>query len=290
MMMSGETRPLLDDRRRSVVAASPSSSPSFPPYRSNSDPSAAPAAAAAGSVKTAPQSSQSSQSSSKKQVQPTKSSNSPPMLSCLVYAVVNVVIAVPSLYGYAAVIFKHPIFHPYRNQLAKLVISSSLIHQLGFTMFSSMPFAIGMVQDAGLVFLSAMSGTIADRVLLHRHHHNHSKNSSSDDDKYDHHDTNEYYDDNDAAIVLSTTLVLLSLGTAILGLILMVLGKFRLANAVSFLPFGTLQKRERRKNIAYLLACLIDGLRGSTFSCSEYRYHPFGGLLLSSHDYSTKKQ
>jgi sulfate permease, SulP family len=247
MMLSGETRPLLDDRRRSVVAtAFGSFSPSFPPYRSNSDPSAAPAAAAAaGSVKTAPQSSQSSQSSSsKKQVQPTKSSSSPPLLSCLVYAVVNVVIAVPSLYGYAAVIFKHPIFHPYRNQLAKLVISSSLIHQLGFTMFSSMPFAIGMVQDAGLVFLSAMSGTIADRVLLHRHH-NH-KNGSSDDDKYDHHDTNEYYDDNDAAIVLSTTLVLLSLGTAVLGLILMVLGKFRLANAVSFLPFGTLQ-HDRRK-------------------------------------------
>jgi hypothetical protein len=250
MMMSGETRALLDDRRRSVVAASPSSSPSFPPYRSNSDPSAAPAAAAAGSVKTAPQSSQSSQSSSKKKQgqQPTKSSP-PPLLSCLVYAVVNVVIAVPSLYGYAAVIFKHPIFHPYRNQLAKLVISSSLIHQLGFTMFSSMPFAIGMVQDAGLVFLSAMSGTIADRVLLHRHHHH--KNGSSDDDIYDHDGTNEY-DENDAAIVLSTTLVLLSLGTAILGLILMVLGKFRLANAVSFLPFGTFTTSRR------IVAGLID--------------------------------
>jgi hypothetical protein len=174
-----------------------------------------------------------------------KANNRPSHLLLLSYPVSST----PSLYGYAAVIFKHPIFHPYRNQLAKLVISSSLIHQLGFTMFSSMPFAIGMVQDAGLVFLSAMSGTIADRVLLHRHHHH--KNGSSDDDIYDHDGTNEY-DENDAAIVLSTTLVLLSLGTAILGLILMVLGKFRLANAVSFLPFGTFTTSRR------IVAGLID--------------------------------
>jgi hypothetical protein len=156
----------------------------------------------------------------KNQLSPTKSTAAaaattrPPLLSCLVYALVNVVIAVPGLFGYAAVIFKAPVFHPYRNQLAKLVISSSLVHQLGFTLFSSLPFAIGTVQDAGLVFLSAMSSTIADRMMT------------------------QEKDVTDAAI-LSTTLVLLSLGTAVLGLVLMALGKFQLANAVSFLPFGT---------------------------------------------------
>lgn len=134
---------------------------------------------------------------------------SPPTLSALVYGFVNVIIAAPGLYGYASVIFKDPVFHPYRNDLAKLVISSSLVHQLGFTMFSSLDFAIGTVQDAGLVFLSAMSSKIAENMR-----------------------------DDNAAAILSTTLVLLSLGTAVLGLVLIVLGKFQLANAVSFLPFG----------------------------------------------------
>lgn len=132
------------------------------------------------------------------------------MLSSLVYASVNLIIAVPGLYGYASVIFKDPVFHPYRNDLAKLVISSSLVHQLGFTLFSSLDFAIGTVQDAGLVFLSAMSSTIADQMR-----------------------------DEEPAAILSTTIVLLSLGTAVLGLVLIALGKFKLANAVSFLPFGT---------------------------------------------------
>jgi hypothetical protein len=172
-------------------------------------------------------------SSGKKKQPQTKSTTAaatttrPPLLSCLVYALVNVVIAVPGLFGYAAVIFKAPVFHPYRNQLAKIVISSSLVHQLGFTLFSSLPFAIGTVQDAGLVFLSAMSSTIADRMMM-----------AAAQEKDD-------VTTNDAAI-LSTTLVLLSLGTAVLGLVLMALGKFQLANAVSFLPFGTCENNNKK--------------------------------------------
>ena len=38
---------------------------------------------------------------------------------CLIYAVVNVIIAVPSLFGYAAVIFNHPIFSSHMNALSK---------------------------------------------------------------------------------------------------------------------------------------------------------------------------
>jgi hypothetical protein len=121
----------------------------------------------------------------------------------LVYAMVNVIISVPGLYGYAAVIFNHPVFAPHMNALSKLVILSSLVHQLGFTLFSSLPFAIGTVQDAGLIFLSSMSNQLATKIL------------ESDDG------TEEQ--------VLSTTLALLSVGTASLGLVLVVMGHFRLA-------------------------------------------------------------
>jgi hypothetical protein len=127
----------------------------------------------------------------------------------IVYALVNVIISVPGLYGYAAVIFNNPIFENHMNALSKLVLFSSLIHQLGFLLFSTLDFAIGMVQDAGLIFLSHMANTIANIMVEDGH---------------------------TEAEIVSTTLVLLSLGTALLGLVLVVMGKFRLADAVSYLP------------------------------------------------------
>lgn len=130
-------------------------------------------------------------------------------LYCVIFALVNVIISAPGLYGYSAVIFNHPIFSNHMNALSKLVIFSSLIHQLGFFLFSSLPFAIGTVQDAGLIFLSSMANTIANEMLD------------------DGHTEQE---------IVSTTLVLLSFGTAALGIILVLMGHFRLADAVSYLP------------------------------------------------------
>jgi hypothetical protein len=129
-----------------------------------------------------------------------------PFLYYIVYAIVNVIISVPGLYGYAAIIFKHPVFLPHMNTLAKLVIFSSAIHQLSFTSFSSLnTFAIGTVQDAGLIFLSTMSNTLATEILN---------------------------DDGSEAQVISTVLVLLSLSTAALGMVLIAMGHFRLAEYV----------------------------------------------------------
>jgi MFS superfamily sulfate permease-like transporter len=105
------------------------------------------------------------------------------------------------LYGYAAVIFNNPVFNDHMNALSKLVIFSSLIHQLGFFLFSSLDFAIGTVQDAGLIFLSSMANTIANHMLE------------------DGHTEQE---------IVSATLVL--------GLVLMLMGRFRLADAVAYLP------------------------------------------------------
>jgi len=104
--------------------------------------------------------------------------------------------------GYAAVIFNHPVFQPHMNALSKLVLFSSLLHQLGFALFSTLPFAIGTVQDAGLIFLSSMANYIADTILD---------------------------DGGTEAQVISTTLVLLSGGTACLGLVLIAMGRFKLA-------------------------------------------------------------
>ena len=129
--------------------------------------------------------------------------------SHLVTAIINVVISVPGLYGYTAVIFHHDVYSPYMNALPKLVILSSAIHQLGFTIFSSLPFAIGTVQDAGLIFLAAMSTLLADEILG---------------------------GGGTAEEVVSTALVILPLGTAALGLVLVAMGRYGLADAVAYLP------------------------------------------------------
>ena len=126
----------------------------------------------------------------------------------LVYAVVNVIISVPSMYGYAAVIFNHPVFAPHMNELSKLVIFSSLMHQLAFTSFSSLgTFAIGTVQDAGLIFLSSMANHIAGIII--------DREGGTEQE------------------VVSTVLVLLSMGTATLGLVLIAMGHFRFAEYVT---------------------------------------------------------
>jgi len=130
-------------------------------------------------------------------------------LSYLIYAFINVIIAVPGLYGYASVIFNHPTFQPEIAKLSKLVVFSSFVHQLGFVLFSKLDFAIGTVQDAGLIFLSVMANGIADRILD---------------------------DGGSVEEVISTTLLILPLGTAALGLVLICLGKFKLLDIVSYLP------------------------------------------------------
>ena len=142
------------------------------------------------------------------------SNNNESFIYYIVYALVNSIMCVPSLYGYASVIFSHSIYQSHINALSKLVIFSSVVHQICFSIFSSLPFSIGQVQDAGLIFLSSMSTAIATIML-------------------------EGQDPNNEELVseiVSTTIVLLGLATACLGVVLVVMGKFRLADAVAYLP------------------------------------------------------
>lgn len=131
------------------------------------------------------------------------------ILYYIVYALLNTTMSVPSLYGYASVIFNHDVFQPHIATLSKLVIWSSAVHQLAFVIFSSLSFAKAEVQDAGLLFLSCMTTFIAQSIV----------------------DEGGGID-----VILSTTIVTLSIATASLGIVLMFLGKFNCANVVSYLP------------------------------------------------------
>jgi SulP family sulfate permease len=88
---------------------------------------------------------------------------------------------------------------------------TAAIHQLCFTTTSSLTFAVGQVQDAGLIFLSAMASSVVQAVREH-------EQSFS------------------MLEVLATTLFTLASATALLGIALIITGKMKLASFVQYLP------------------------------------------------------
>ena len=69
-------------------------------------------------------------------------------LLAIIYGIVNTILTVPCMYGYALIIFSDPFFAPHLPMLCKLVLFSSAVHQIVFSISSTLPFAIGQVQDA----------------------------------------------------------------------------------------------------------------------------------------------
>lgn len=130
-------------------------------------------------------------------------------LKCLIFGLINAIVAVPCMIAYAAIIFADPFFKDDMDQLVKLVLFSSLIHQGCFSTKSSLPFAIGQVQDAGLIFLSQMAKSIVDSCEMA---------------DVPHEET------------LATALVGLAVCTAALGAALWLTGRLQLADAVQYLP------------------------------------------------------
>ncbi|RHY30458.1 hypothetical protein DYB32_004304 [Aphanomyces invadans] len=88
---------------------------------------------------------------------------------------------------------------------------SGAVHQICFSVLSTLPFAVGQVQDAGLIFLSAMASSIVHS--LHKA------------------DTVFVMEE-----VLATTLFTLCGSTAFLGIALVVTGKLKWASFVQYLP------------------------------------------------------
>lgn len=85
------------------------------------------------------------------------------------------------------------------SSLSKLVFFGSALHQLTFSLSSSLPFAIGQVQDVGLIFLSAMSTRVVDSLAA----------------KGEHRDS----------VLLTTTLLAMTISTFIVGALLIFVGK-----------------------------------------------------------------
>jgi hypothetical protein len=132
--------------------------------------------------------------------------------SCVVaavYGTINAIVVLPILMSFGAIIYRDDAFAPYLSVLVKLTLVSGIVHQLCFSAFSSLPFAVGQVQDAGLIFLSSMASTIVQYCRDRGH--------------------------NDETM-LATVTVALSIATALLGVGLVLLGYLQLAQYVKHLP------------------------------------------------------
>lgn len=67
--------------------------------------------------------------------------------------IINSAVLIPTMVGFTSIIYRDEFFsdpeHNYFPELLKLVFLSAAIHQVCFLAFSSLPFAVGQVQDAG---------------------------------------------------------------------------------------------------------------------------------------------
>jgi len=136
-----------------------------------------------------------------------------PLWISFLYGLINAAIVLPVLMSFGSIIYRDEAFGPYMPVLIKLTVISGMMHQICFSALSSLPFAVGQVQDAGLIFLSGMAANIVQYCKSHGH--------------------------NDEAL-LATVTIGLSISTALLGIGLAILGKLQLAQYVQMLPVSVI--------------------------------------------------
>ncbi|ETP31881.1 hypothetical protein F442_19301 [Phytophthora nicotianae P10297] len=130
------------------------------------------------------------------------------LTNAIMYGIINSILAIPAIYGYTVIIFSHRDFQDFMPALSKLVVYSSVVHQIMFTLMSSMPFSIGQVQDGGLIFLSTMATSIC----------------------------NSLGDNVPLEAKVTTSVVTIGIATALFGICLVIMGKMKLAELASYLP------------------------------------------------------
>jgi hypothetical protein len=177
----------------------------------------------------------------------TNHNNNNSILIGILYGMIHSTIVIPVIMSFGTIIYRHPIFVPYMTPLIHLTLVSSMVHQITFSICSTLPFAIGQVQDAGLIFLSNMATTIVQYY----------QQEQQQQQQYDdiqttsmmtttimvvsdstHPDVNMDISKHPDIMIrlLATTTVALSLSTVVLGMALVAIGHFRWAQYVQLLP------------------------------------------------------
>ncbi|KAF6261741.1 hypothetical protein COO60DRAFT_1699671 [Scenedesmus sp. NREL 46B-D3] len=127
----------------------------------------------------------------------------------VLYGIINAIVGIPTMISFAAIVYQDATFKPLLGQLARISFFSAAVHQLVFTLFSTLPFAVGQPQDVGLIFLSSMASGIAEI----------GRQQSLDD-----------------ATVIGTALLTLTVATFVVGVMTLLVAKFKLATLVQYVP------------------------------------------------------
>eukprot|EP00877_Chromochloris_zofingiensis_P013889 jgi/Chrzof1/8754/Cz03g23090.t1 len=127
----------------------------------------------------------------------------------VLYGLINAIVGIPTMISFTAIVYQDPLYHTLLGQLARFSFFSAAVHQAIFTLCSSLPFAVGQPQDVGLIFLSSMATGIADlgREL-----------KLSDD------------------MMVGTALLTNAVATVIVGVLTLIVAKFKLATLVQYVP------------------------------------------------------
>ena len=136
-----------------------------------------------------------------------------PATKALVFGAINAVACVPALVAYCSIVFREPVFVPKLDLLCKLFFVSSAVHQATFCLMSKLPYAIGQVQDVGLIFLSAMASSVATLCV----------------------DAGK-----DAATALGTALLTMTTATFLVGVGTLLIARYKLASIVQYLPLSVI--------------------------------------------------
>ncbi|VEU42628.1 unnamed protein product [Pseudo-nitzschia multistriata] len=132
-----------------------------------------------------------------------------PFSLSVLYGAINCTIVLPVIMSFGNIIYRDDAFIAYMPVLIKLTLFSGMVHQLCFSLFSTLDFAVGSVQDAGLIFLSRMAHDMVQYCRARN------------------------YDDD---TMLATVTVGLGCAAAALGVGLIIIGKLGLASYVQMLP------------------------------------------------------
>lgn len=183
------------------------------------------------------------------------------LIRAFVFGILNSVAGIPALIAYAAIVFKADSYENYIDPLCKLFFLSSALHQTAFCLVSKLPFAVGQVQDVGIIFLSSMASSIASLVL--------------DSGK-------------DVATAVGTSLLTMTFSTLIVGALTLLVAHKSWARFISFIPLpvmgGYLCKCSRHHRV--LCCTSILDVSCSTEDISRLNYFSgfdFGFLIFQNY-------
>ena len=133
------------------------------------------------------------------------------LLHGCVFGIILSIVLLPMITAFAYIVFKGDFFEPYLPSLVRHVFLSCAVQQFVMSSKSTLPFAIGQVQDIGLYFMA----TMAERAI--------------DDQRSDHPDRSDDF-------IMGGVLFILTFATVFVGVLLILVGAFRLARLVQYVP------------------------------------------------------